>query len=68
MALLTAKFVKKSFLVYNLVYLSKNCTRTNLKFFQCQVLTSVKKSEKQLQSKANFSHLFQLNCSNFKLK
>ena len=28
----------------------------------------MKRSEKQLQSKANFGHVFQLNCPNFKLK
>ena len=27
----------------------------------------MKKSEKQLPSKANFSNFFQLNCSNFRL-
>ena len=28
----------------------------------------MKRPEKQLPSKANFSHFFQLNCSNFRLK
>ena len=42
--------------------------KTNLKAFQNQILTSVKRSEKQLPGKANPDTFLQLNCSNFRLK
>ena len=51
-----------------LLYLSKKCPKTNLKFLQYQILTLVKRSEKQLPSKANFSLFLLLTCSNFRLK
>ena len=46
-ALLTALVVKKqSYLVLNLLYFSKRSPKTNLKDFQYQILTSVKRLEK----------------------
>ena len=41
--------------------------KCNLKFFYHQTLTSAKRSEKELASKANFCTFLQLYCSN-KLK
>ena len=43
------------------VYLSKKRRKTNLKLFQYQILTSVKRSEKQLASKANLEVFCNLN-------
>ena len=51
-----------------LLYLSKKCPKTNLKVLQYQILTLVKRSEKQLPSKANFSLFLLLTCSNFSLE
>ena len=42
------------------MYLSKKRSQTNLKDYQYQILTSVKRSEKQVASKANFSTFFNL--------
>ena len=42
--------------------------KTNLKVFQYQISTSVKRSEKQLASKASFSTFLELSCLNFRLK
>ena len=39
-----------------------------MKCFQYQMLTSVKRSEKQLSSKRRFFPILQRNCSNFTLK
>ena len=39
-----------------------------MEFLQYQIWTSVKRSEKQVASKGNFSHFFQLNSSSFRLK
>ena len=39
-----------------------------MKCFWYQISTSVKRSEKQLSSKAIFCSFLQLNCSNFRLK
>ena len=69
MSLLIPHFLKKGHIIgYNLLYPSEKRTKTNLKLFQYQIQTSVKRSEKQLPSKANFCFFFLLNCSNFKLK
>ena len=43
------------------VYLSKKRRKTNFKLFQYQILTSVKRSEKQLASKANLEVFCNLN-------
>ena len=51
-----------------MLYLSKKRHKTNLKVFLYQISTSVKRSEKQLPSKANFSAFLLLNCPNFRLK
>ena len=37
----------QSYFDKNFLYLSKKHPKTNLKSFQCQILTSVKRSEKQ---------------------
>ena len=42
--------------------------KTNFKVLNYQILTSVKKLEKKLRGKANFSIFLLLNCFNFKLK
>ena len=60
MSLLTAKFVKKARIYFILL---KKRLKINLKFFKYQISTSVKRSEKQLPSKANFRPFFQLNYS-----
>ena len=39
---------------YNFLYLSKKLPKKNLKFFSYQILTSIKRWGKQLQSKATF--------------
>ena len=52
----------------NLLYLSKERPKTILKVFQYQISTSVKRSEKQLESKANFSTFLELCSLNFDLK
>ena len=53
-------------------YLSKKRLKTNLKFLpnlpKYPISTSVKRAEKQLPSKANFSPFLQFNCPTFKLK
>ena len=66
MSLLTAPFVKNSH-IYAEIY-SKKHPEENLKVFQNQILNLVKRSEKQLPGKANFSTFLQLGCSNFRLK
>ena len=69
MSLLIATFVKKSHLQARMYFIFlKKRTKTNLKFFDYQIWTSVKRSEKQLPNTASFSHFFQLNCCNFRLK
>ena len=69
MSLLTASIVKnkKSF-DWNLLCLSKKLHRLNLKFFQFQIWTSLKRSEKQLPIKTNFCPFLQIGCTNVSLK
>ena len=54
MTLLTAPILKSSHIMAgNRIYFSKKRPKTNLKVFQYQISTSVKRLEKQLQIKAN---------------
>ena len=59
---------KQLYLSWNLLFLSKIRPKTTFKVFQYQILTSVKKSEKHLANKPNFSTFLQLSYLNFKLK
>ena len=52
----------------NLLYVSKKRPKTIFKVFQYQISTSVKRWEKHLASKANFSTSLLISCSNFKIK
>ena len=62
MSLLTVRvFKKQSYSSRNLLDFSKTRPKAILKSFQYQILTSVKRSEKQLGSKVNFSTFFQLS-------
>ena len=54
--------------IQNLLYLFKNLPRPNLKGFQYQIVTSVKRSGNQLSIKKNFSSVLQISCSSFDLK
>ena len=60
--------LKQPYLCYNLLCLFKKRTKTNWNCFKYQISTTVKISVKQLPSKAKFSTLLQVNCSNFWLK
>ena len=63
MSLLTTPIVKKQlYLGWDLLSLSKKRPETNLKVFQYQISTSVKRSEKQLARKAHFSTFLKLTC------
>ena len=44
----------------NLLYISRKRPKTNVKVFQYRILTSVKRSEKQLTSKASFNPFWNL--------
>ena len=69
MTLLTAFIVKNSHILAEILFIFlKKGPRTNLKDFQYQIWTLVKRSEKLLSSKTNFSTFLQISCSNFKLK
>ena len=59
MSLLIAPIVKNSRHIYTGIYFIflKNLLKENLKVFQYQILTSMKRLEKQLASKANSSNL-----------
>ena len=68
MTLLTALVVKNSHIQAGIYFIFLNkCPKTNLKVFQYQISTTVKRSEKHLASKANFNTFLQLSCSNFRL-
>ena len=58
---LQLQLLKQSYLGWNFFFLSKKRHKTNLKVFQYHILVSVKRSEKQLASKANFSTICKLN-------
>ena len=68
MSLLTGKFVKT--VTYRLEFTLnfQETSKTNLKLFKYEISNSVKRLEKQLSSKANFSPFLQFNCCNFRLK
>ena len=69
MSLLTASIVKnKNSFDWNLLCLSKKLHRLDFKFFQFQIWTSLKRSEKQLPSKANFCPFLQIGRTNVSLK
>ena len=53
---------------WNLLYLSKEHPRPNLKVFGYRIWTSVKRWVKQLSTKAKFITFLQLSSSNFRLK
>ena len=70
---------KKSYLGWNLLYLSKKRPKTNLtslsipkdstkQVFQYQILILAEKLEMQLASKTNFNTFLQLSCPRFRLK
>ena len=62
MPLLTARIVKNSHLYSRIYFIFlKKGPKTNLKVFQNQIPTSVKRSEKQLPINTNFSTFLQLN-------
>ena len=63
MPLLTAVIVKNS----HLIFLKKH-PRPNLKGFQYQILTLVKRLGKELSSKKNFSAFLLISCSDHRLK
>ena len=59
MSLLTAFIVKNSYILAGIFFIFlKKGPRPNLKGFQYQIWTLVKRSEKQLSSKTNFSTFF----------
>ena len=63
MSLLTAFIVKNSHILAGIYFIFlKKGPGPNSKGFQCQIWTSVKRSEKQLSSKTNFSALLQISC------
>ena len=67
MSLLAAGIVKnKSYLGWSLLHLSEKRPKANLRVFRYQILTSVKRSVKQLASKATFT-TFLRSCFNFRL-
>ena len=69
MSLLTVPIVKNSDILAGIYFkFLKEHPRPNLKVLQYQISTSVKRSEKQLPSKANFSTFLPFSCSNFRLK
>ena len=66
MSLLKALIVKNNHIeTKTYFFFLKKLRKTNLKVFLYQILTSVKRSEKQLPSKSNFSTFLQFNCFNF---
>ena len=69
MSLLAAPIIKNSH-IYAWIYIIylKKPSRPNLKGFQYQAWSSVKRSEKYLSNKTNFSIFLQINCSKFSLK
>ena len=69
MSLLTALIVKnRAFLAGIYFIFLKKRPGPNLKVFRYQILTSVKRLEKKLSSKAKFSTFQQLSCSSFRMK
>ena len=68
--LLTALLVKsKSYYGWDLLFIFlKNRRRPNLKGFQYQIWTSVKRWGKWLSSETNMSTFLHINCSYFRLK
>ena len=69
MSLLPVKFFKNSYILARIYFIFlKKRPKTNLKCFQYQIPTSVKRLEKQFKSKASFGPCLRLNYSNFRLK
>ena len=69
MSILIALIFKKfSILVEFYFIFPKEHRRLNLKGFQCQIWTSVKRLWKYLSSKTNLSTFLQFSCSKFRLK
>ena len=69
MSLFKALIVKNSH-IWAEIYItfSGKRSRPNLKGFQYQIWSSVKRSGKKLSSKTNFNAFLQISCSNFRLK
>ena len=69
MSLLISLIAKKIHILTRIyfIFLIKRL-RPNLKVFQHQIWTSVKRSGKKLTTKANLSAFFQISCYNFRLK
>ena len=66
---LAAQIVKNSHILAEIYFIFlKKHFRLNLKVFQYQIQTSVKRSGKQLSSKTNFNTFSQLNSSSFSKK
>ena len=68
MSLLAAPIVKNSHIYARIYFIFLENFLKNLESLLIPNLISAKRSEKQLQTKANFSNCLQLNCSNFRLK
>ena len=69
MSSLTVLIAKNSHILAVIYFiLLQNFPKLNLKGFQYQIWTSVKRSGKYLSSKTNFNTFLQISCSNFKLK
>ena len=68
MCLLTALIVKNSYFGCDSLYFSIKSLIPNLKGFQYQIRTSVKRLGKYLPSKTNLSTFLQISCCSFKLK
>ena len=67
--LLVAPIVKSSHIFTGIYFFFlKESPRPNSKALQYQIYTSMKRSKKQLSSKANFSSLLQVSCFNCWLK
>ena len=68
MSLLTAPMVKDSYILAGIYFIfSKGHSGLGILVFQCGIWASVMGSGGSLWSKAKFSALFQLSCSNFGL-
>ena len=69
MSLLTALIFKKFNVLAEFYFIfPKEHPRLNLKSFQCQIWTSVKRSWEYLSSKTNLSTFLHFSCSEFRLK
>ena len=69
MSLLTVPIVKNSHILSGiyLIFFKKR-SRPDFKVFRWRISTSVKRSEKKLKSKTEFSTSLQPSCFNFSLK